>query len=126
MDAKTLEAIPGIDARARDIGFGAWDCEWASTTNDLTLEIRFDRGQPLTADDGTLTRIDGRRAVVEPDVEGPRTCRVRVVHREYTDAGGDKAVETLNVTVGGDPSQDRLRRLATRFAAAAAHRAGVG
>ncbi|MFD9906836.1 serine/threonine-protein kinase [Streptomyces sp. NPDC059063] len=126
LDAKTLEAIPGIDARDPDVHFGAWDCEWESTTGDLSLEVRFDRGQPPTADDGTLTRVDGRRAVVEPDAEGPRTCLVRVVHRTYTDARGDKAVETLNVTVKGDPSPDRLRRLATRFAAAAVRRAGAG
>ncbi|MEV0444368.1 serine/threonine-protein kinase [Streptomyces spectabilis] len=113
LDARALEAIPGVDARDPDVGFGNWDCEWASTTGDLWLELRFDQGPSPDAGDGALTRVGGRRAVVEPGAEGPRTCRVRVVHR---DPGGGRAVETVNVTVGGDPSKDRLRRLALRLA----------
>ena len=116
LDPKDLEAVPGVDAKDPDVSFGGWDCKWASTTGDLWLEVRFDRGQPPTGDDGILTRVGGRRAVVQPDAEGPRTCLVRVVHRTYTDPGGDDAVETVNVTVGGDPSDKKLRRLATSFA----------
>ncbi|MFD5702827.1 serine/threonine-protein kinase [Streptomyces lasiicapitis] len=113
---KDLEAMPGVDADEPDVRFGGWDCKWASTTGDLWLEVRFDRGQPPTADDGSLTRVGGRRAVVQPEAEGPRTCLVRVVHRTYPDADGNDAVETVNVAVGGDPSGNRLRRLATTFA----------
>ncbi|MEI5100441.1 protein kinase [Streptomyces sp. PmtG] len=116
LHAKDLEAIPGIDAGDPDVGFGNWDCEWASTTSDLWLELRFDQGPPPDASDGTLTRVAGRRAVVEPDAEGPGTCRVRVVHR---DPGGDRAAETLNITVGGTPSHPRLRHLALTLATAA-------
>ncbi|MFH8796027.1 hypothetical protein [Streptomyces sp. NPDC017941] len=32
---------------------------WQSTTGDLWLEIRFDRGRPPTGDEGTLTRVGG-------------------------------------------------------------------
>ncbi|MER5299998.1 serine/threonine-protein kinase [Streptomyces lasiicapitis] len=113
---KDLEAMPGVDADEPDVRFGGWDCKWASTTGDLWLEVRFDRGQPPTADDGSLTRVGGRRAVVQPEAEGPRTCLVRVVHRTYPDPDGNDAVETVNVTVGGDPSGNRLRSLATTFA----------
>ncbi|MGW0708391.1 serine/threonine-protein kinase [Streptomyces sp. NPDC002643] len=124
LSASDLEAIPGIDARDPEIGFGNWDCEWESTTNDLWAELRFDRDQPPTAADGALTRIGGRTAVIEPDEEGDDTCRIRVVHRAYVH-DGESMVETLNVTVGGDPSAERLRRLATELAAAAITRAAT-
>ncbi|WP_461061118.1 serine/threonine-protein kinase [Streptomyces pseudoechinosporeus] len=125
LTADALEVIPGIDAGDPDIGFGNWDCKWHSTTNDLWAELRFDRGETPTAADGTLTRIGGRTAVIQPDEEGPDTCRVVVVHRSYIQ-DGETAVETLNLTVGGDPSEERLRQLATRLAGAAVSHVRAG
>ncbi|MFF1921206.1 serine/threonine-protein kinase [Streptomyces sp. NPDC058221] len=126
LDADALEAVPGIDARRPRIGFGNWDCEWESTTNGMWVELRFDRGQPPTAADGTITRIGGRDAVVQPDAEGEHTCLVRLVHRSYDDPDGNPVVETLNLAVGGDRSADRLRRTAMDLAAAAASGVGAG
>jgi serine/threonine protein kinase len=125
LGADALEAVPGIDAKDPDIGFGNWDCEWQSTTSDLYVELRFDRDQPPTAAEGVLTRIDGRTAVVEPDVEDSNTCRIRVVHRSYVQ-DSSTMVETLNLTVGGDPSARLLRRLATQLATAASAGARAG
>ncbi|MFI6343958.1 protein kinase [Streptomyces sp. NPDC050560] len=126
LTAKDLEAVPGIDARHPEIGFGHWDCEWESTTNDMWVDLRFDRGQPLSADDGPLTRVAGHQAAVEPDEEGDGTCVVRVVHRSYRDQGGDSVVETVNVTVGGGSSGDALRHTATGLARAAVRSADGG
>ncbi|MEO3977859.1 caspase family protein [Streptomyces sp. CAU 1734] len=113
---RELGTVPGIDTGARDIGFGNWDCEWSAATGDRTVEVRFDRGQPPTGRDGALTGIGGRQAVVQPEGEGEDTCLIRVVHRSYTDQEGNTAVETVNITVGGDPSPGALRRMATRLA----------
>lgn len=124
LGADALEVVPGIDARRPRIGFGNWDCEWESTTNGMWVELRFDRGQPPTAADGTITRIGGRDAVVQPDAEGEHTCLVRLVHRSYHDPDGNPMVETLNLAVGGDRSAGRLRRTAMALAAAAATGAG--
>ncbi|MFJ1747537.1 serine/threonine-protein kinase [Streptomyces sp. NPDC088116] len=124
LDADALEIVPGIDARRPEVGFGNWDCEWESTTNGLWVGLRFDRGQPPTAADGTLTRINGRSAVVRPDAEGEHTCLVRVVHRSYDDHDGNTTVETLNVTVGGDRSKAQLRRMALELADVAAVEVG--
>lgn len=126
LGADALEVVPGIDAKRPRIGFGNWDCEWESTTNGMWVELRFDRGQPPTAADGTITRIGGRDAVVQPDAEGEHTCLVRLVHRSYHDPDGNPVVETLNLAVGGDRSTGRLRRTAMALAAAAATGAGAG
>lgn len=119
LDADALEIVPGIDARNPEVGFGNWECEWESTTNGLWVGLRFDRGQPPTAADGTLTRINGRSAVVRPDAEGENTCLVQVVHRSYDDHDGNTTVETLNLTVGGDRSKAQLRRMAMELAGVA-------
>ncbi|SHN22648.1 Serine/threonine protein kinase [Streptomyces yunnanensis] len=114
-----LQSVPGIDAGHPDSSFGNWGCRWRSTTGPLWVDLRFDRGQPLDASDGTLARVGGRPAVVEPDADGDHTCRVGVTHRPFTNRDGDAAVETLDLTVGGDRSAAALRRLATRLATAA-------
>lgn len=121
LDAKALEAVPGIDATAPDIGFGNWDCSWGSTTSDTYVQVFFDRGDPLTAADGALTRLGGHRAfVAPPNEEGDHTALVQVVAR--TDGtGGDAVSELVEVVVGGSSRPDsQLRSLATGLAASAA------
>ncbi|MCX4904479.1 caspase family protein [Streptomyces sp. NBC_00878] len=122
LDAKALEAVPGVDANAPTPGFGNWLCKFWSTTSHLQVGLRFDRGQSPTAADGTPTRIRGRRAFVQPEVDGENMVRVRVVQRTYSDGSQRTLSETLDVTVRGDRdwSADELRRLATRLADAAA------
>ncbi|TDD29278.1 serine/threonine protein kinase [Actinomadura sp. KC06] len=115
-----LDVVPGIDAGDPEIDYGAWACEWHSTTRDIQVKLRFDRGQPLGAEDGSPTRLGGRRAFVEPDAEGDGTCLVRVVHRTYADQNGDDAIEMLYLVVQGDPPTDRLCSMATSLAGAAA------
>lgn len=120
LDAKALEEVPGIDATDPDVGFGNWDCSWGSTTSDTYVQVFFDRGEPLTAADGTPTRLGGHRAfIAPPGEEGDHTALVEVVAR--TDGtGGDAISELVEVVVGGSRSDARLRSLATGLAAEAA------
>lgn len=121
LDAKALEAVPGIDATDPDIGFGNWDCSWGSTTSDTYVQVYFDRGDPLTAANGTPTRLGGHRAfVAPPNEEGDHTALVQLVAR--TDGtGGDAIHELVEVVVGGSSRSDsELRSLATGLATSAA------
>ncbi|WP_190138588.1 serine/threonine-protein kinase, partial [Streptomyces longispororuber] len=125
LDARALAALPGAGARDPEPGFGNWSCTWGSTAGGPRLEVRLGWGRVPDVRDGALTRVAGRRAVVEPDAAGPRACRVRVVHRVGGGTGGGRAVESLDVVVAGggigdDGSRARLRRLALGFASAAA------
>ncbi|MEU8827610.1 serine/threonine-protein kinase [Streptomyces sp. NPDC048636] len=121
LDPAALEVVPGIDANDPDVGYAGWDCDWSSSTRDLSVDLRFDRGQPLDGEDGTPTLFSGYRAFVEPEGEGEGTCLARVVYRSYADQHGQKAVETLNLVVAGDSAADELcttARKLTRSAAA--------
>jgi hypothetical protein len=80
------------------------------------VDLRFDRGLPPTAEDGTATRINGYRAVIEPAGEGGRTCLVQVVYRSYTDQNGRTAAEKVRLVVSGSRPVDRLCRMATTLA----------
>lgn len=121
LNAHALEVVPGINANDPDIGYGHWDCSWGSTTNDTYVQLRFDRGEPLTADDGTATRLGGHRAfIAPPNEEGDHTSLVTVVHRTYTGQHGEQQVETVEVVVGGSRTDAQLRTMATQLAAAAA------
>ncbi len=123
LTARALEVVPGVNADDPDIGFGHWDCSWGSTTNDTYVDLRFDRGEPLTADDGTPTRLGGHQAfIAPPDEEGDHTALVTVVHRTYTGQQGDRQEETVELVVGGTRTDAQLRDMATRLAAAAATR----
>ncbi|GLF93169.1 caspase family protein [Streptomyces yaizuensis] len=124
LTSRALEVVPGIDARADDMEFGHFACEWSSTTRNMWVELRFDRGTPLDGAEGALTRIAGRTAVVQPGGEGEDTCLIRFVHRSYDDQDGNTAVETVNVTVGGDRPEEALCRTATTLATSAAGRLG--
>ncbi|GAA4225384.1 hypothetical protein GCM10022254_07200 [Actinomadura meridiana] len=115
-----LDVVPGIDARNPRVDYGGWGCEWDSTTEEINLHLRFDRGQPLSAEDGSPTVLRGHRAFVEPDAEGNGTCLVRVVHRTYSDQNGDKAIEMLYLVLEGDSPTQRLCTMATTLAGSAA------
>lgn len=121
LDARALEIVPGIDAGDPDVGFGNWDCDWYSTTRDIEVQLRYDRDQPLSGEDGKVTVLAGRDTVVSPEYDGEDTCTVRVEYREYPDENGQKAVELLYLTLDGDDeSPDDLCGMATRLAETAA------
>ncbi|MFI0484043.1 serine/threonine-protein kinase [Actinomadura sp. 9N215] len=120
LDNDALDVVPGIDARDPEVDYGGWGCKWQSTTQKIHVELRFDRGQPLTAEDGSPTQLGGERAFVKPDGEGDGTCLVRVVHRTYADQHGDDAIEMLFLVVQGKPPTKELCSMATSLAGAAA------
>ncbi|AXK35697.1 hypothetical protein DVA86_26750 [Streptomyces armeniacus] len=117
---RALEIVPGIDAGDPDVGFGGWDCDRESTTSDLYLDVRFDRGPPLSAEDGAPNRFSGYRAFVEPDGEGDETCLVRVVYRTYADQNGQVAIEMLYLVIGGSRPTAELCRMGGDIAREAA------
>ncbi|MGH3239427.1 MAG: hypothetical protein ACRDNL_03550, partial [Spirillospora sp.] len=117
---EALDTVPGIDAKDPEVDYGGWGCEWQSTTRTIHVSLRFDRGQPLSADDGSPTLLRGHRAFVEPDGEGDGTCLVRVVHRTYADQHGDDAIEMLFLVVEGKQETKQLCSMATHLAGAAA------
>ncbi len=116
--ADALALIPGVDARAADVGFGNWSCRWHSTTSDLSILLRFDRGQQLTAEDGQPRRFGDYQGYVQPEGDGEHTCVVRTVFRSYQDPdeAGDQAVELLMLVVEGKDGTDRLCGFATGLA----------
>ncbi|MFC7583834.1 hypothetical protein ACFQYP_08760 [Nonomuraea antimicrobica] len=116
LPARALEVVPGIDAADPDRGYGGWDCEWASTTSDIWLDLRFDRGSPPDAEGGTSTRLNGFRSFVQPEREGDETCLVQIVYRTYADQRSQTSAETLRVLVGGSRPMTQLCRMATDLA----------
>lgn len=118
---RDLAVVPGVDADHPDIGFGNWACAWHSTTGDMDVRLRYDRGRPPSSGDASVTQVAGRRAYVfPPGDEGDHTGHVAVVHRTFTGTGGDTLDETLDVVVGGSSRTDaQLRALALQFAAEA-------
>jgi len=117
-----LAAVPGLDTAEVDPGFAGWGCRWRSSTDPISVRLRFDRDQPLTPDDGRPTQIDGRYAVVEPEGDGDETCLVQVVHRPYADTDANPAVELMLVVVSGPAPPEQLCAPATDLAEAAAAR----
>ncbi|MEV5888983.1 serine/threonine-protein kinase [Nonomuraea fuscirosea] len=122
LPARDLEIIPGVDAADPDHGFGGWDCDWASTTSDLGLDLRFDRGPEPDASGGTATLLNGLPAFVKPEDEGDETCLVLIVHRTYADPHGRTAAETVRLLVHGSRPMPRLCAMATDLARAVATR----
>jgi hypothetical protein len=126
LTAHALEVVPGVNADDPDIGFGHWDCSWGSTTSNTYVDLRFDRGEPLTAADGTPTRLGGHRAfIAPPNEEGDDTALVTVVQGTYTGQNGEQQVETMELVVGGSRSAAQLRTMATELAASAASQLSV-
>jgi hypothetical protein len=115
-----LRGQQGVVGRI-DRGFAGWDCS-AGASGGTSLRWRFDRNQPLTAEDGRPVRLAGRRAFVTVDGDGDGTCLVQVVQRRYDDAGGEPTEELLYLVVQGDGAGDRRCPLAVRLATGAARR----
>lgn len=117
-----LQAVPGIDADHPDIGYGNWACAWRSTTTDLDVRLRYDRGQPPSSGDASATRLGGLPAYVfPPGEEGDHTSLIVLVDRTYTGSGGDPLAETVRVLVAGASRTDaQLRTLAEELATAVA------
>ncbi|GAA1639508.1 hypothetical protein GCM10009744_31270 [Kribbella alba] len=122
LDAKALSIVPGLDVSNPEVGFGNWECDWDSTTSNASVQLRFDRNQPLTAADGQPTKYGNRSAFVEREGEGPGTCVVKVVHRTYADPDDQAAVELVQLMVSGPGTTTELCRLTTELARAAAGR----
>jgi hypothetical protein len=120
LDARALDVVPGIDATDPDVDYARWGCSWHSTTRDIQVKLRFDQGQPLTAQDGRPTVLGGFPAYVEPDGDGDGSCLARLVYRTHPDRYGDKAVETVYLVVQGEAPAKQRCSLATGLAASAA------
>ncbi|MBB5076733.1 serine/threonine-protein kinase [Nonomuraea endophytica] len=122
LPAGALEVIPGIDANDPDVGFGSWQCAWASTTSKLWLDVRFDQGPPPNPANGSATVVNGYRTILRPETDGDdRSCLAQLVYRTYHDEDG-RAAETVNLLVSGSRSADQLCQLARRLTASAAAR----
>ncbi|TDW90725.1 serine/threonine protein kinase [Kribbella pratensis] len=115
LDNQALELIPAVDAKHPDTSFGGWSCGWESTTSDLSVDVRFDRDQPLDASDGRPATMSGRSAFVSSEDDGPGTCAVLIVFRQYADT-----VELVTVIARGPGTQTSLCGLATKLGQAVA------
>lgn len=113
LDDEALARIPGVDANDPSVGFGDWGCSWESTTDDLTVDLLFDRDMPLSAaDDGHPMRVSGRKAYVEPAGDGDETCLAQTEYRTFSEHDFRKA-ELLYLVVRGDGPTGRLCDIAT-------------
>ncbi|WP_308206912.1 serine/threonine-protein kinase [Actinoallomurus rhizosphaericola] len=119
LGGKALDIVPGIDA-SDPVSESPWDCKWRSTTEDIQVKLRFDRGQPLTGADGRVTWLNGYRTVITPQGDGNDTCLVRVVYRDYNGSDEQKMIEMLYLTIEGKPSTTRLCSIGTGLAGSAA------
>lgn len=119
LDAEALSVVPGVDAGDPDVGYGNWECGWRSTTGKIVADLRFDRGLTSPTSSGRNTRLGGREAVVEPETDGSDTCRVRVVHRPYTDHNGRRATEQVHLVVTGPQPVNELCTMTTDLATSA-------
>jgi hypothetical protein len=120
LDGDALAAVPGIDTADADRRFAGWECRWRSSTEPISVLLLFGHDQPPTAEDGRLVRIGGRDAVVKPGGYREGGCLVRVVHRPYLDADGNRAVELLLLDVSSPQPPEQLCGPATALAEAAA------
>ncbi|MGY0056014.1 serine/threonine-protein kinase [Streptomyces sp. LZ34] len=118
LDARTLEVVPGIDARDPDVGFGRWTCDWESTTNDMTVRLVFDQGILSPPDNSRFTELAGHDAVVMPEYEGDGTCTVDVFHHPHQ-SHDDGPTERLRLAIGGARDKDRACETATDLARSA-------
>ncbi|WP_327639919.1 protein kinase [Kribbella sp. NBC_00482] len=110
LDNQALELIPAVDAKHPDTSFGGWSCGWESTTSDLSVDVRFDRDQPLDASDGRPVTMSGRSAFISSEYDGTGTCAALIVFRKYADT-----VELVTVIATGPGTLTSLCGLATKL-----------
>ncbi len=115
LDNRALELIPAVDATNPDTSFGGWSCGWESTTSDLSVDVRFDRDQPLDASDGRPVTLGGRSTFISSEDDGPGTCAALIVFRKVADT-----VELVRVIARGPGTQTSLCGLATKLGQAVA------
>ncbi|MGW6279781.1 protein kinase domain-containing protein [Kribbella sp. NPDC055071] len=120
LDNKALELIPGVDATHPETSFGGWGCTWDSTTSDLSVDLRFDRNQPLNASDGTPTSLAGRSGFLMDGDEGPGTCSLRIVYRKFVDSHGQDGNELIHMVSSGPGKPSSLCGLLTKLGTAVA------
>jgi hypothetical protein len=106
----------------RQAGFGDWSCRWSSATSDLSVHLRYDQNEPLSASDGRPEHLGGRQAYVTPGGDGGDDCLVRVVNRRFVDGNGDPTEEMIYLVVEGSRPPAHLCAPATALAADAASR----
>lgn len=108
------DSIPGV---------AGWSCQWRRSP-DLQVGITLERGAPIGAADGQQMELAGRIAMTSCGPAAVRGCPVQVVHRFYTNAGGEPRTELVTLFLGGDGSlpAEVLRERAVRLAALAAAR----
>ncbi|KAK1184222.1 serine/threonine-protein kinase [Streptomyces sp. NBS 14/10] len=120
LDAKALEKVRGIDAKDPDVGFGRWDCQWKSTTNDLEVDLRFDQGGMSNDKNARLADLGDRKAIVLEGYEGAGSCRVEVVYRGYIGVDREEGTERLVLDIKGAGRKGRPCELAKELAGSAA------
>jgi hypothetical protein len=118
LDKKALQLVRGVGPHP-DTSFGNWSCGWDSTTSDLSVDLYFDRNQPLDSSDGQPITVGGRAAFLSNENDGPKTCAVVIVYRTYVESNGQDAVELVTMSVGGSAKPASLCGLATKLAQAA-------
>ncbi|MFB9839389.1 hypothetical protein, partial [Actinoallomurus acaciae] len=118
----TPAALSRVGAGRADPGFARWDCRWKGA-GETDVQLRFDRNGPLSAgDDGTPVRLAGHAAFIQAGGDGHGTCVAQVVHRTYTDTGGQPTAEIVFLVVSGSRAESRLCADAKALASAAATR----
>jgi hypothetical protein len=121
LDANALSRIPGVDANHPDAGFGDWDCDWHSTTSDLSVDLSFDRNNtPYNAEDGTPVRLAGRSAFVAPREDSDDNCVAKIVHRTYSSPEADEPIEVVRLSASGPQRVSELCDMVTDLARSAA------
>lgn len=116
LDTRALSRALGGTVGGHQEGFGGWTCRWSSS-GDLSVMLRYDQTDPLSSQDGTPVRLDGREAYVTPGGDGGNDCLVRVINRSFTDNNGQPTEEVVYLVVDGHEPQATLCSPAKALAA---------
>ncbi|GAA0634847.1 hypothetical protein GCM10010174_65530 [Kutzneria viridogrisea] len=120
LDARALARLPEVDAAHSQPGFGDWQCRWDSPSANTSVDLRFDRNQPLSANDGTPVQVGSRPGYLSQGEDGPNSCAIRVSYRTYGSPQGPPTAELLLLEVTGDKVRNQLCGTATDLATAVA------